>query len=665
MIVTREREKQGHSLAAQAKVNHAEANLNLNPCEGCNTCHQMTSIHRVGNMTAWSGEGGEEPYLNKPCAANFFQQNLGNSYLQSIAGDIPAIGKIQAKLTIGQPDDTYEQEADRVAEQVMRMPEPRYPEKKEDESIQTKPIASQITSLIQRQEEPEEEEEEEGEGEIQTKPIASQITPLVQRQVEPEEEKEEEEEETVQTKEVPGKTPAVSPTIESYTHSLRGGGQPLDRETRAFMEPRFGHDFSQVRVHTDAKATESARLLNALAYTVGREVVFGTGRYAPASADGRSLLAHELTHVIQQQAIPIVSDRQHLNQGIVSFKTMTTLIQCHRTIRQSVAKFKGKIGNQRLLETGQFYWSTKLSDSIKDRYTSVLNDPSWLQTQELQTKKDNLKILFDNLRELSYYYPERKAAITNERQKALRDLNNSGNPLARSRDLLGLLDDGHFGTKSYGKSLFYSLWPQSRRSRSIPPLSTLESFAKLQGLGLYERVACGVAAVRVAGYFFQEGGFAIGGRQTTNKLLNTPVCQIVYAGRKPTAGAMGEGHVVIYGGNLDSATQKLRNALDDNYIIHARVLSGAYHGGDEPVRQPKCKEEHSILIIGYDGDKFVFWDPDSSTSHEFGGGFGFLYYDGSVPRLSTAENSGDLVVNEEGYHLRGQHRYQVLRMWSI
>ncbi|MCS6883525.1 MAG: DUF4157 domain-containing protein [Oscillochloridaceae bacterium] len=81
---------------------------------------------------------------------------------------------------------------------------------------------------------------------------------------------------------------------------LRSPGQPLDAETRSFMEPRFGHDFSRVRVHTGARAAESARAVNALAYTVGRDVVFGEGQYAPGTGAGRRLLAHELTHVIQQ-----------------------------------------------------------------------------------------------------------------------------------------------------------------------------------------------------------------------------------------------------------------------------------------------------------------------------------------------------------------------------
>lgn len=81
---------------------------------------------------------------------------------------------------------------------------------------------------------------------------------------------------------------------------LRSPGQPLDRATRAFMEPRFGRDFGGVRVHADARAAESARAVNALAYTLGRNIVFGEGHFAPQTPGGKRLLAHELTHVVQQ-----------------------------------------------------------------------------------------------------------------------------------------------------------------------------------------------------------------------------------------------------------------------------------------------------------------------------------------------------------------------------
>ena len=81
---------------------------------------------------------------------------------------------------------------------------------------------------------------------------------------------------------------------------LRSSGQPLDRAARAELEPRFSADFSRVRVHSDARAAESARALDAHAYTVGHDVVFDHGRYRPSTSEGRSLLAHELAHVAQQ-----------------------------------------------------------------------------------------------------------------------------------------------------------------------------------------------------------------------------------------------------------------------------------------------------------------------------------------------------------------------------
>jgi Domain of unknown function (DUF4157) len=84
-----------------------------------------------------------------------------------------------------------------------------------------------------------------------------------------------------------------------------GGGSPLDAGTRSFMEERLGQDFSDVRVHTGAQADGSARSINAQAYTAGTDVVFRSGVYAPETDSGRAVLAHELTHVVQQRAGPV------------------------------------------------------------------------------------------------------------------------------------------------------------------------------------------------------------------------------------------------------------------------------------------------------------------------------------------------------------------------
>ncbi len=267
-------------------------------------------------------------------------------------GGCPRCLPVQTKLTIGQPNDRYEREADRVADLVMRMPEPRIQrqvelEQEEKETIQTKPIASQIAPIIQRQVGPGEEEEqglvqakpplqrqaerEEEKETLQSKPLFGQIAPMIQRQVEPEEEEQEEEqpveeeegeepiqtklaegakvqrqeaepeqeeeEEPIQSKRSRGQSPRAGPRVAAQIRALRGKGEPLSPSVRNFFEPRFGYDFSQVRVHNDARM---ARALDARAFTSGQHVVFGAAQYAPETAVGRRLLAHELTHVIQQ-----------------------------------------------------------------------------------------------------------------------------------------------------------------------------------------------------------------------------------------------------------------------------------------------------------------------------------------------------------------------------
>ncbi|AOY79962.2 DUF4157 domain-containing protein [Moorena producens JHB] len=136
----------------------------------------------------------------------------------------------------------------------------------QEEEIQTKPIALQLQSQ---------------EEEIQTKPIALQL---------------QSQEEEIQTKANPGQTPQVSSNLETKIQSRRGTGQPLPDSTRAFMEPRFGANFSGVRVHTDSSAVQMNKELGAQAFTHGRDIFYGAGK----SPGKNSLTAHELTHTIQQ-----------------------------------------------------------------------------------------------------------------------------------------------------------------------------------------------------------------------------------------------------------------------------------------------------------------------------------------------------------------------------
>ncbi len=195
---------------------------------------------------------------------------------------------LQAKLKIGAPNDKYEQEADRVAAQVMRMPEGEVGEvSKGAAEIQRKCAAC-----------------ESGEGrctkcaeeeEIQRKLFTPTITPLLQLQHE-----ELEEEKMMQARGSPIHTTENRPDLAANINAMRDGGSPLPHSVRSYFEPRFGADFSQVRVHSDARVARMANSLNARAFTIGRHIGFNRGEFCPDTASGKHLLGHELTHTIQQ-----------------------------------------------------------------------------------------------------------------------------------------------------------------------------------------------------------------------------------------------------------------------------------------------------------------------------------------------------------------------------
>jgi len=168
-----------------------------------------------------------------------------------------ALGRqIQAKLKVSEPHDVHEQEADRVADQVMRMPDPTTSHEAEVSSRHTVPQIQRMCTDCE-------------EDEAMRKTAGARENGA-----------------ELQT------TPQIAKGV--------GRGQSLPASVRNFFEPRFGYDFGQVRIHTDGLAVDNARNLNALAYTTGRDIVFAEGQYAPAIAAGRRLLGHELTHVVQQ-----------------------------------------------------------------------------------------------------------------------------------------------------------------------------------------------------------------------------------------------------------------------------------------------------------------------------------------------------------------------------
>ena len=174
--------------------------------------------------------------------------------MQRTVGNQTAQRMLQAKRTISTPGDASEREADHIADRVMRMPAPR---------LQPKCACGGECA-----------------GCRSAHPSPAPVT--VAR---------------VGTDHL--ETTAAPPIVDEV---LRGPGRPLDAAARAFFEPRFGRDFGAVRIHADDRASEAARSVSARAFTVGRHMVFGGGEYSPGTTEGRTLLAHELTHTIQQGA---------------------------------------------------------------------------------------------------------------------------------------------------------------------------------------------------------------------------------------------------------------------------------------------------------------------------------------------------------------------------
>ena len=181
------------------------------------------------------------------------KQSSENTAGEQINSPFFAPHKIQRKVQVNEPGDQYEQEADVMADKVMRMSagEPSF----------FKPSPAGVQRKCQHCEE----------------------------------------EETLHRKESSGDEVQSGNELDTYVGSLGSSGQALPESSRQFFEPRFGQDFSSVRVHTDSVAAKSAQSINALAYTTGSNIVFNNGQYSPESDNGKRLMAHELTHVVQQR----------------------------------------------------------------------------------------------------------------------------------------------------------------------------------------------------------------------------------------------------------------------------------------------------------------------------------------------------------------------------
>ena len=276
--------------------------------------------------------------------------NSGNSALLHKERDSSFI---QPKLNVGKPGDKYEQEADRAADQIVAKsnqsesfiaPSPTVQKQENENEIQQKSVVDPIIPGVQlkesfflqkvtedesvqakcadcEKEKIQKKEEEEFQSKADEEKVQSQKdeniqeskkiepTPIIQQQ--PEEEVQAKEEEEIQEKEdeeVLQKQAASgvgdASGIESSLSSSKGGGSPLDAGTKNEMESGFGADFSSVRVHNDSNAVQMNQELGSQAFTNGNDIYFNEGKYNPESNSGKHLLAHELTHTVQQGASP-------------------------------------------------------------------------------------------------------------------------------------------------------------------------------------------------------------------------------------------------------------------------------------------------------------------------------------------------------------------------
>ena len=199
--------------------------------------------------SATATQAVRQPFFVKAGAGGFFEP-------------VPRAGMsgIQFKMNVGQPGDKFEQVADRMADKVMRMPASASPVKEEK-------LQRQADDTLQKKED----------EKIQKAPAA---------------------EEKLQRK--GDGTPTINAGTQSAIQNSSSGGQPLAPDVRSYMEPRFGADFSKVRIHSDPEAASLSNQLSARAFTHQNHVFFSRDQYQPGTSEGKQLLAHELTHTIQQ-----------------------------------------------------------------------------------------------------------------------------------------------------------------------------------------------------------------------------------------------------------------------------------------------------------------------------------------------------------------------------
>lgn len=310
----------------------------------------------------------------------------------------------QAKLQVGQPDDKYEQEADAMADQVVRRSSESQLEEKAG-SLQTQ---ENKANEVQKKEHPS--------GEIQAQPLAAGVTPVFRSEATEEPAPEEEMLQKQEGKEVQRDTQTGEHTFPSEadagmlqrkedadseisTHlesqiSQKSGGSAMDPTTRKGMERSFGADFSRVNVHTDAQAVQMSKDLGAQAFTHGTDIYFNEGKYNPSSQSGQHLLAHELTHTLQQGASSSAQPKMIQKEGDEEAEVAPPEGISPEEDAQNHYSFRDESGTVSTFQDGTTknfkVGKIKLSD-FKDRNEDLFNPPFQVPTGRSTSQVENWK----------------------------------------------------------------------------------------------------------------------------------------------------------------------------------------------------------------------------------------------------------------------------------
>lgn len=246
---------------------------------------KTTAEKSSSTVSRTATQATHRPFFAKAGAGGFFEPVAG--------GVVPAL---QMKMRVNQPGDKFEQEADRMADKVMRMPAPASPLKEDrlqrqaEDRLQKK---EKEEDKIQKAVMPEEKLQKADDKEIQ-KAEDERIQKAEDEKIQ----KAPATEDRLQRK--GNGVPTAGPSTQSAIQNRTTGGQPLSGEVRGFMEARFGADFGNVRIHSDPEAASLSNQLSARAFTYRNHVFFSRDQYQPGTSEGKQLLAHELTHTVQQ-----------------------------------------------------------------------------------------------------------------------------------------------------------------------------------------------------------------------------------------------------------------------------------------------------------------------------------------------------------------------------